>query len=376
MNNEIKALVTEIKELVAQKATVAENATVEEKSKMDVTIEEMKASLATMEKQMYRVGAGSNAPSQGSEEVKAFDKFLRTNNSSGLMHKYLRTDQDPAGGYLVPQDMYNQIIHQIIEVSDFRRLARVVNITGKSLDVNTNESDMTVYAVGEGAAVTESQPGYGRIVIPAHKMMAKAIITRELLTDSAFDVVGEINNRAAQKFAAFEGAAFINGNGVDRAQGILNATGIANVQSGHATLLTADAFWDMIGSFKNYRNPTFIMSRATYIAARKLKNSQNDYLLDEGLNGNPNMALGGIAGHIANIPVVLMQDMPAVGAGNVPVLLGDFQEAYMIVDRAGIEMHRDDITLRDNDQVKFNLDRRVGGAVVNPDALVKMTIGA
>jgi len=373
MNNEIKSLVAEIKDLVAQKTATVE---AEKKSQLEETIEEMKSNLATMEKQMYRVNAGSSESTQGSEEVKAFDSFLRTNNSSGLLHKYLRTDQDPAGGYLVPQDMHNEIIHQIIEISDFRRLARVVNITGKSLDVNTNESDMTVYAVGEGGQVTESQNSYGRIVIPAHKMMAKAVITRELLTDSAYDIITELNTRAAQKFAAFEGAAFMSGNGVDRAQGILNAANVTSIASGDANLLTADAFWNMLGAFPAYQNPTFIMSRATYIAARKLKNGQGDYLLDEGLNGNPNLSGNGVAGRIAGVPVVLMQDMPSVAAGNVPVVLGDFKEAYMIVDRAGIEMHRDDVTLRDNDQVKFNMDRRVGGAVVNPNALIKMTIAA
>jgi HK97 family phage major capsid protein len=365
MNTETKTLITEISDLMEKKAA----APAEEKSNLEATIEELKASLASMEKQMYRVPSGA-AQSERSDDVKAFDSYLRTKEE-----KYLRTDRDTDGGYLVPQDMYNQIIHKIIEVSDFRRLARVVTISGKSLDVNTNESDMTVYAAGEGGTVTESQPGYGRVTIPAHPVMAEARMTYEILNDSAFDMIGEINMRAAQKFAQFEGAAFINGNGVDRAQGILNASGMTNVNSGHATLLTADAFWDMLAAFK-YRNPTFIMNRATYVAARKLKNGQGEYLLDEGLDGNPNLALGNVAGSIAGVPVVLMQDMPAIGASAVPVVLGDFQEAYMIVERQGMGIIRDDYTLASSRQVKFVMNRRLGGAVVNPDALVTMTISA
>lgn len=362
MREEIKSLISNINEMVEKKAA----ASAEEKNSLDAKIEEMKASLHTMEKQLYRVPAGAGH----SEEVKAFDKFLRT-----LDHKYLRTDRDPDGGFLVPQEMYNQIIAKVVEVSDMRRLARVVTISHKALDVDTRENDLTVYAVGEGGAATESQPGYGRITIPAHKVMAKAVITNELLADAAYDMVAELNQRAALKFAQFEGAAFINGNGVDRAQGILQAPGITNVNSGHATQLTADAFWDMIGNFK-YRNPTFIMNRKTYAAARKLKDASNNYLLDAGLNGNPNMQLGGVAGFIAGVPVVLMQDMPDVGAGAKAVVLGDFQEAYMIVDRIGLSVVRDDLTNADEDKVRFIMKRRVGGAVVNPDALVTMTISA
>lgn len=355
-----------IKELEATVEKLTEQA---EKKESDNKIEELKSTVNTMQKQLYRVPAGFSAV-ESSDDMKSFAQYLRT-----MDHKYLRTDRDPDGGYLVPQEMYNSIVHKIIEVSDFRRLARVVSISGKSLDVNTNESDMTVYAVGEGGAATESAPGFGRIMIPAHKMMAKAVVTNELLADSAYDIVNEINSRAGQKFAQFEGAAFINGDGVGRAQGILQASGVANVNSGHATELTADAFWNMLAAFK-HRNPVFIMNRATFAAVRKLKDGIGNYLLDSGLNGNPNMALGGVAGQIAGVPVVLMQDMPDIAASAKPIVLGDFQEAYMIVERLGMSVVRDDLTLLDNDQVKFVMSRRVGGAVVNPEALLTMTISA
>lgn len=358
MSQEINTLISEISQLVEQKKV--------EKASSEAEVNEMKAKLETMEKQAYRVSASAGA----SEDIKSFDQFLRTQD-----RKFLRTDRDPDGGYLVPGEMYNQIISKVIETSEMRRLARVVTISGKSLDVDTRDSDITVYAVGEGDAATESAPQYGRIQIPAHKMMAKAVITNELLADAAFDMISELNNRAALKFAQFEGASFISGNGVDRAQGILNASGIANVNSGHATELTADAFWNMLANFK-YRNPTFIMNRATYAAARKLKDGNGRYLLDQGLDGNPNMVLGGVAGTIAGVPVVLMQDMSDIAASAVPVVLGDFQEAYMIVERLGMSVVRDDLTLADNDKVKFVMKRRVGGAVVNADALVKMTISA
>lgn len=366
MKDEIKKLLSEVTGLIAQK----DDAPAEQKSALEAQINEMKSSLENMEKQMYRVPAGS-ASSTSTDEVKSFDKFVRT-----WEQKYLRTDVDPDGGFLVPNSVHDAIINKVVEISDMRRLARVITIGGKSHEVDIRESDVSVFPVGEGGAVTQSAPGFGRIVIPAHKVMAQILMTREMLADARYDMVADINERAALKFAEYEGAGFIAGNGINRPQGIINQVLANNVASGASGALTADAFWDMIALMK-YRNPTFIMNRATYVAARKLKAAgTGEYLLEDGLGGNPNMALGGIAGTIAGIPVVLCQDMPNVAANNVAVVLGDFKEAYLIVDRAGLSVVRDDYTRAANDQVVITMNRRSGGGVVNPDALVSMTINA
>ncbi len=338
------------------------------KSELESKLLELSDNLKNMEKKVYRTTAIGGKEME--TDIKDFGTFLRTNDL-----KYLRTDRDPDGGYLVPQELNNQIINKIIEISDLRKLARVVQISGKALDVDRRDSDMSVYFVGEGGSTTESAPQYGKIIIPANKMMAETRVTNELLADSAFDIIQDLNMRAAQKFAEKEGNAFLTGSGVNEPEGLMVASGTANVNSGNANLLTADAFFDMIGNFK-YRNPVFIMNRKTFAAARKLKAGNGEYLLQQGFDGNFDMRLGGTAGNIAGIPVVLMQGMADVGAGNKPVALLDPQEAYLIVDRVGMRILRDDYTLAGEDKVKFIMSRRVGGAVVNPDAVVIMTISA
>lgn len=362
----IEALEAKIAE-IEQKAS-DEAKLVEAKAALETKLEEMGENIKSIEKTLYR------APTKGmiamNTEVKEFESFLRTNDV-----KYLRTDRDPDGGYLVPQELHNQLINKIIETSDMRRLARVVQISGKSLDVDRRDSDMTVSFLGEGATVTASDPQYAQIHIPANKLMAEVRITNELLADGAFDMINEITTRAAMKFAQVEGEAFINGTTPNEPQGLLVASGTTNVNSGAATALTADAFFSMLGEMK-YRNPTFIMNRKTFAAARKLKSGSGEYLLQGGMDGRFDGRLGGTAGMIAGVPIVLMQDMPDIGAGNLPVALLDAQEAYMIVDRVGFRVLRDDYTLASEDKVKFVMSRRVGGAVVNPEAIVTMTISA
>jgi HK97 family phage major capsid protein len=59
--------------------------------------------------------------------------------------------------------------------------------------------------------------------------------------------------------------------------------------------------------------------------------------------------------------------MPNVGDGASAIALGDFRAGYKIVDRNQISIMRDPYT--DKPFVKFYAVKRVGGDVVNPDAI-------
>ena len=302
-------------------------------------------------------------------EAANFKSFLQTGET-----KLMSVSNDISGGFLVPQQLHNQIISKIIEVSPMRALSRVVQVSGGGLEVPVGVSDLSTQFVGEGDSVSVSDPQFGKVIIKANKLQAIITITRELLEDSSFDMQQEILTRAALKFAQVEGEAFINGTSPNEPQGLVQAAGLINVNSGSATALTADAFFDMFGAFK-YRNPTFIMNRATFAEARKLKNGTGNYLLQDGLNGP---SFNGIEspGMIAGVPVVIMQDMPDIGAGNVPVAMIDANNSYMIAQGALMSAVRDDFTLSSEDKVRFIITARVGGAVVLPDSVVTMTIAA
>lgn len=369
MNEEIKSVVSEIGAILeAKKAAVeAEKAKlVESKDALNSEVNELKESVKTMEKQLYRVG--SEGGLAGSEEVKAFTDFLRT-----MDRKYLRTDVDIEGGYLVPSQLHNELVRKIIEISPMRSIARVVNISGRGLEVPAQDANATAYWVGEGAANTASNPNFNRINIVAHKANVEMRITQELLGDAAFDMGAEIANHAGRLLAAKEGAAFVNGTGVNQPQGILQATGTLNVNNGAASFSNFDSLMNMIAAFK-YNNPVFVMNRSTLAALRKLKDTTNQYLFGMGPNGAMPMTIGTPAAMLLGVPVMIMQDMPDIGSGTKPVALIDAQEAYMIVDRLGVGVIRDDFTLAGNGMVKFIVHRRVGGAVVQPDAVVTLTM--
>ena len=70
---------------------------------------------------------------------------------------------------------------------------------------------------------------------------------------------------------------------------------------------------------------------------------------------------------IFGVPVEISSHMPDIGAEQLAIALGDFASGYKIVDRSGINLMRDPYT--DKPFVKFYSVKRVGGDVVNPDAL-------
>lgn len=306
-------------------------------------------------------------------EMKAFNEFVRYGES-----KFMNTMDDTLGGYLVPSQLHNRLIESALQISPIRQLSRVVKISGGNLIVPTTLSDFVVSFLGEGDTISASDSQFGDVVIPANKLMAEVRFTREILEDSAFSIRDEILQRAIGKFAEAEGNAFINGTGIGQPQGLLTASGALGVNSGHATQLKADAFFDMLGEFK-YRNPVFVMNVKTFAAARMLKSGTGNYLLQSGLNGPKFLGVAdmnlNVAGFIAGVPVVISPDMPDVGAGNKPVALLDAGQTYMVVDSA-FDILRDDYTYSSSDIIRFVLAKRVGGAVVLPDSLVVMTISA
>lgn len=369
MNEEIKSMVSEIGELIEAKKSAAEAekaALSANRDALNSEVNELRESIKTMEKQLYRVG--SEGLVTDSDEIKSFTDFLRT-----MDRKYLRTDVDIEGGYLVPTQLHNEIMRKIIEVSPMRALARVVNISGRGLEVPVQDANATAYWVNEGGTNTQSNPNFNRINIVAHKAAVEMKITQELLGDAAFDMGAEIVAHAGRLLAAKEGAAFVNGTGVNQPQGILQAAGTLNVNNGAGTFSNFDSLMNMVAAFK-YANPVFVMNRATLAALRKLKDNTNQYLFGMGPNGAMPMTIGVPAAMLLGIPVMIMQDMPDIGAGTKPVALIDANEAYMIVDRVGVGVRRDDFTLASQDMVKFIVNRRVGGAVVQPEAVVTLTM--
>ena len=66
--------------------------------------------------------------------------------------------------------------------------------------------------------------------------------------------------------------------------------------------------------------------------------------------------------------------MPALAASSKSILFGDFARTYLIIDRVGTRILRDPFT--NKPFVMFYTTKRVGGGVVNPEAMKALNTSA
>lgn len=308
-----------------------------------------------------------------SEYHKAFNGYLRKGAESGLgdlQTKALSVGSDPDGGFLVTEAMSETIVKRIYESSPIRQLARVETISTDSLDVIEDSGEAAASWTTETGAVSETNsPQIGKHNIAVHEMYAQPKATQKLVDDASINIEQWIAEKVAEKFARLEATGFISGNGTGQPKGILSYTAgtswgqIQQVNSGTNGAVTADSLIQLFYALRedHARNATFLMNRSVLQSVRLLKEATtNQYLWQPGLSaGAPDTLLG--------VPVMQAADMPVAATNSLSVAVGDFRQGYLVVDRIGLRILRDPFT--EKPFIKFYTTRRVGGEVVNYDAI-------
>lgn len=333
---------------------------------------ELEEKFVSLEAELKRAPLGSDEAEAKKAEVKSFENFFckgKTSLSDADM-KYLRTDINDQGGYLVPISQEFDIIKKITETSPIRSIAKVRTMPSKIGRMPVRSALIGGGYVGEGAQNTTSQSSYGREELVAKKLSVTAVITAEELQDATPNMVAEINSDVAESFAQLEGAAFTNGQGVNTPEGFMTNTDISEIKSGLASTLDFDNFATLEGELKTGYNPIYGFNRKTLAIIRNLKDSAGAYIWRAGNLG------AGIPSSINGTSYVEIPDMPNVAAGTYPVIYGDFNKGYLIGDRLGFSVIRDETTLAEEDKVKFTFKTRHDGMVVLPEAFVKLKISA
>ena len=216
------------------------------------------------------------------------------------------------------------------------------------------------------------------------EIYAQPEITQRLLDDSSFNLGNFLSENVSDEFALQEGAAFVNGDGINKPKGYLTypkaSTGDATrpfgthqyVPSGvaasifDATHNGADVLIDLVHAVKpSYRvgaGVGWMMNSTTASVLRKLKSlgDTENYLWQSSLiEGQPDRLLG--------YPVWEDEQMDDIGAGNFPIAFGNWGKGYVIVDRHELRLLRDPYTKKG--WVKFYFTKRVGGSPTDTNAI-------
>ncbi len=335
-------------------------------------------------------GAADDADPTNGEHSKAFNRYFRKGDIGNLgelqVKASLTTQSDPDGGYLVPTETAKTIDRVLGVTSVMRQLATVMPIGTSEYKKLVNMGGAGSGWVGEEEARPETgTPTLRELLFTVMELYANPATTRTMLDDGIIDIGAWLADEVNITFADQEGAAFISGNGAKRPRGVLAYDAVANasyswgkigfVVSGaaadfaaaSATVSPADALLDLVYALKSgYRNnASFLMSDTTQGRVRKFKDADGAYIWA------PPTATEKVA-TIFGKPVYTDDNMPDVGANAFPIAFGDFARGYLIVDRQGIRVLRDELT--NKPYVHFYTTKRVGGGVSNFEAIKLLKI--
>jgi HK97 family phage major capsid protein len=349
-------------------------------SEMQATIEEQARKL---EAAKLNGGAGASRVIPDAQYSDNFVGMMRGNMAEHEVKAALNTTTDSQGGYLAPVEWDRTLTDKLIEVSPMRAIATVESISKRGFKKLANLRGTASGWVDEDDARTETATAtFGEIPISYGELYANPATTQQMLDDAEVNLEAWLAGEVGTEFAKAEGVAFVSGNGTKRPRGFLGyVTGgasaginpignISTVAGGHASLLNnPDKLIDLVTALPSiYRNGArFVMNRLTEGAIRLLKDTTNQYLWQ------PSLAAG-VPSTLAGYPVTELPDMPDIAANAMPLAFGNFAAGYLIHDRTGVSVLRDPYT--NKPYVHFYSTKRVGGAVVQPEALKILRIAA
>jgi HK97 family phage major capsid protein len=321
------------------------------------------------------------------EHKDAFDRYIRAGieqNLRQLEEKAMSVGSDPDGGYLAPDQVEAEIGKRLAAISPIRAIADVREVSGSVLKKPFATNGPAVGWVGETASRPQTDTSIlAELSFPTMELYAMPAATPSLLDDAVVNIEEWIASEVESAFAQQEGAAFVNGDGVNKPKGFMAEATITEDSWSWGSLGTiatgadgdfaatgaSDALIDLVYALKaGYRqNAQFVMNRRSQAAIRKLKDADGNYLWQ------PPTGIGAKAS-LMNFAITEAEDMPDIAAGAKAIAFGDFKRGYLVVDRQGLRILRDPFSAKP--YVLFYTTKRVGGGVQDFDAIKLLDFSA
>jgi HK97 family phage major capsid protein len=347
---------------------------------------------------------GGNKPNGDSPEVKAaiaagVKELIRGNQSAADAHFAKAMQQmkgtaaiageDPAGGVLVG---YTVGTMQSIpaQISPLGAMSRQIPLTSGTVFVEPVDREVATAAwVSEQAPrPSTAAPRLIEFRCEAFEMYAAPKASQLLIDVADIDVLGWLTGKITEGFGVLEDSSFFNGDGVNKPRGLLTIptsaqdddarawgtiqyvkTGVdGDFPTPSATVGAGDPLVDLVMSLKPmYRvNASWMMSRSTAAAVRKLRDTTGRWLWTDSLAaGEPDRLLG--------FPVALSESMPAINTDTNSIAFGDFKRAYTVVRKPGIRLLSDPFT--EKPYTVLYARQLVGGNVANTEAVKFLRFG-
>ena len=359
-----------------------------EDTTMDNTneIAELKASIAALTAQVNepKVEAGKAAAVVGAlggdhDGHKAFTHWLRT----GQKNYYTRTESEDwsstktgmtegtgtAGGVLVPEGLYNQIVAKRDEQSIARRAgAMVIQTSLDAVQVPTENNKAAFVLRGEAAAYTESLPTFTSRLVAVYNFSNMIKASNELLADQQASMDAFLVNVLGRGLAKIENEYVVTGTGSSQPLGILPGGTAGITFAGAAALTIADVLGLFFALPEPYTvgspGPVWVMKNATLALIRALTTTNFAFNQVEQAGSSQSGAM------LYGYPVIVTANMPAATTGLKSVALVNFASSTVLVERSGLVISRNPYLFEATSQTALFSSARLGFSVTTAEGAI------
>jgi HK97 family phage major capsid protein len=337
------------------------------------------ASMNDIERRMsHLAAAASDEPQVDNSEEARVRAFLRgetrTLTVNGSEQRVQVKGTTTAGGYTVPTSFYDRLVEHMIEVSGIMSAGPTVLRTssGENLQVPKTTAHGTAAITSENAAISASDSAFGQVTLGAYKYGRLVQVSRELVEDTAVDLLGYLARDCGRSLGNAFGAHAVTGTGSSQPSGIVTGstagvTGGAGVTGAFTADNLIDLFYSVIAPYRASSSCAWLMRDATVASVRKLKDNSNQYLWQPSMQiGAPETLLGK--------QLYTDPNVAAVALSGKSVLFGDMS-TYFVRMVNGVRFERSDDYAFNTDLVTFRAILRADGALVDTTGAVKHFIG-
>lgn len=316
-----------------------------------------------------------------SPEFKAFFDFMKTHNAADVkpeVKALMRTDQDTAGGYLVPPVTDSLIRKKVLEISPIRRYATSRPMSSKTMTIPLRLALLDSAYEGEAEQDNQDASKYGTKTVTAFRHQTTVPVTRDQILMSPFDIEREIASDVGQSFAKKEAQLFLTGTGNKMPEGILTNTQVltGKTTSAASTIINFDDIARLIGTLKHGYNGTLFFNRLTFSVLLQLKDGYGRPLWQPVAGDRP----ATIWDEPYDKSFIDMDSMitPTYSSGTltanatsgtVPIMYADLSQGFEIFDLLGMTVIRDDVTRKRNAIIEYTFLRYNTAGVLMPEAI-------
>lgn len=276
---------------------------------------------------------GEKPEDKTAEEERSFVDYLR---SGKALETRADSNWTPASnGAVIPSSIANKIIEKVKNISPIYSMSTKYNVAGTLSIPYYDETDGTI-TVGyqdEFSDITATSGKLKSVSLTGYLVGALTKVSRSLMNNSAFDILGYVINKLAEAVALWIDKEIINGT-TSKIEGLSAAKNV--ITSASATAITADELIDLQDTVPDVFQPNaiWVMSSKARSLIRKLKDGDGNFLLNKDATSKWGYTLFGRP--------VYLSDAVGFEKGKPAIYYGDFSGlAVKMTENFNVEVLRE-----------------------------------